>query len=457
MPIENTSPQLLKANLTFRYSLAVTLVAAMFFLTFVIITGQIASQKGDAYIINISGMQRMLSQRIALLSDSVTDEQNSADRAILLQDLKERVQRMKQNHGELTSGQLINGGRYVLSDDIKSIYFGESRLDALVTKYIEFAQSYIQQIENDELDSESARQNYLEIRNMAEHQLLPLLNEAVSIYQSDAENKIDLYQIVEIILLCVGLSVLLLEVIFIFRPMANMVYKYVDKLNSANAELLEFTYRISHDLRAPATSSKGLVEIAEKSLDDKNFDTTKTALGHIKKSMMKMEALVDDILNLTRMKANDVEYKDIDVEKMVTSIFDKLRAMPDKENVTLKKDIQINGSVSLPTFFLQQTLENLVSNAIKYSDPNEAEPYVNLSAEKAGNTYVFRVSDNGLGIDEEYRKHIFGMFKRFHPRVSFGSGLGLYLVKQNVTNMGGEIHYKPLLKGSEFIINIPVV
>lgn len=338
MPLENISPQLLKANLTFRYTLAVTLVAAMFFLTFVIITGQIASQKGDAYIINISGMQRMLSQRIALLSDSLSDEVNGEDRAALLQDLKDRVERMKQNHDELTSGQLSNGRRYVMSDAAKDIYFGESSLDDLVSEYIELAQSYIQHIEKGQLASDSARQNFLKIREMAEHQLLPLLNEAVSIYQRDAEHKIDLYQIVEIILLCIGLSVLLLEVIFIFRPMSNMVYNYVDKLNNANAELLEFTYRISHDLRAPATSSKGLADLAAKSLEDSNIDTAKTALGHIKNTMLKMELLVDDILNLTRMKASDVQYENIDVEKMVASIFDKLGSIPDKENIALKKD-----------------------------------------------------------------------------------------------------------------------
>lgn len=457
MPLENTSPLLLKANLTFRYTLAVTLVAAMFFLTFVIITGQIASQKGDAYIINISGMQRMLSQRIALLSDSLSDEINEEDRAALLRDLKDRVERMKQNHDELTSGQLSNGRRYMMSDAAKDIYFGERRLHALVSEYIELAQSYIQHIEKDQLASDSARQNFLQIREMAEHQLLPLLNEAVSIYQRDAENKIDLYQIVEIILLCIGLSVLILEVIFIFRPMSNMVYNYVDKLNKANAELLEFTYRISHDLRAPATSSKGLADIAGKSLEDNNMDTAKTALGHIKDSMLKMELLVDDILNLTRMKAGEIQYENIDVEKMAASIFDKLGSIPGKEKIALKKEIAISGDASLPVFFLQQTLENLVSNAIKYSDPKEEKPFVNLIAEKDGNTYVFRVQDNGLGIDEEYRKHIFGMFKRFHPRVSFGSGLGLYLVKQNVLRMNGEINYNPRDKGSEFIVRIPVV
>ena len=65
------------------------------------------------------------------------------------------------------------------------------------------------------------------------------------------------------------------------------------------------------------------------------------------------------------------------------------------------------------------------------------------------------VRDNGLGIDEKYRDKVFGMFQRFHPKVSFGSGLGLYIVLQNVKAIEGEIVYKPLEQGSEFIVTFP--
>ncbi|MEC7575772.1 MAG: ATP-binding protein, partial [Pseudomonadota bacterium] len=69
---------------------------------------------------------------------------------------------------------------------------------------------------------------------------------------------------------------------------------------------------------------------------------------------------------------------------------------------------------------------------------------------------VLRVEDNGLGVPEENQNQLFTMFKRFHPKVSFGSGLGLYMMKKSADILGGEISFEPLKKGSAFILKVPV-
>ena len=66
------------------------------------------------------------------------------------------------------------------------------------------------------------------------------------------------------------------------------------------------------------------------------------------------------------------------------------------------------------------------------------------------------ITDNGLGIPEKFRENLFGMFKRFHPKTAFGSGLGLYMVKKSVEKIGGKIHYKDTGNGSAFTVSIPI-
>ena len=81
---------------------------------------------------------------------------------------------------------------------------------------------------------------------------------------------------------------------------------------------------------------------------------------------------------------------------------------------------------------------------------------VRISTEKNGNDIVFSVEDNGLGIPEEREKEIFSMFKRFHPKVSFGSGLGLYMMKKSADVLGGQIEYEKSELGTKFKLLIPI-
>jgi signal transduction histidine kinase len=99
-----------------------------------------------------------------------------------------------------------------------------------------------------------------------------------------------------------------------------------------------------------------------------------------------------------------------------------------------------------------QILENLVSNAIKYSYQNHEQSFVKISVVEETNSYVIQVGDNGLGIPKSRQGEVFQMFKRFHPNVSFGSGLGMAIVKKHVDYMGGTIEMKSSGTGTIFTI-----
>lgn len=101
---------------------------------------------------------------------------------------------------------------------------------------------------------------------------------------------------------------------------------------------------------------------------------------------------------------------------------------------------------------IHQILENLISNAIKYSDPKKISSHVKIQGLYDEHKKVIIVEDNGIGIPEKQVNNLFGMFQRFHSHVSQGSGLGLYIVKKHVNKLGGKINYVTLEQGTQFIL-----
>ena len=145
----------------------------------------------------------------------------------------------------------------------------------------------------------------------------------------------------------------------------------------------------------------------------------------------------------------------VDLDALLTDAIDKLSSLPGFESIRIHRDVRLDSTVTTQRLYLQQILENLISNAVKYADPDQDERRIQISASRHGGHCELTVADNGIGVPESAREEIFGMFKRFHPRVSFGSGLGLYLVRQNAIAMGGNIDYRPLTQGSSFNLRFP--
>lgn len=99
-------------------------------------------------------------------------------------------------------------------------------------------------------------------------------------------------------------------------------------------------------------------------------------------------------------------------------------------------------------------VENFISNAIKYYDPKKSNPYIKISTRQQSDKFVLEISDNGIGVPENQQKNLFKMFHRFHPKVAFGSGLGLYLVQKSASVLGGEVSYENTEDGSLFRLAI---
>ena len=236
----------------------------------------------------------------------------------------------------------------------------------------------------------------------------------------------------------------------------KLVALRTEELNRANEELEEFAYRTSHDLRSPIVSSVQLLNLADDAIKDNETDFASKSIAHARQSLSKLESLISDILTLTEIGSQNEKEAVLDVAQVVDEALAKLDHADGFSRLTVVKEISLEEKVIIKPSRFRLILENLISNATKYQDPKKDEPYLKINCFRVGETLHLHVSDNGLGIDPQYRKQMFEMFKRFHPKVAIGSGLGLYLMRKSAHILGGDIEYVPLENGSLFKLLVPV-
>jgi signal transduction histidine kinase len=225
-------------------------------------------------------------------------------------------------------------------------------------------------------------------------------------------------------------------------------------LKKSNKELDSFVYSVSHDLRAPLSSMLGVVGLCEMAPMDPFMQKNVTLL---KSSIKKLDGFIMDILDYSRNSRLEVDRQEIHFNDLLTDISNNLKFMgtDDQRKVDIRTTIR-NGVI----FYSDKTrigiiLNNLISNSIRYQNPQAPDPYVEINVQVSDSAADILVKDNGIGIDRENHIKIFNMFYRVSTK-SVGSGLGLYIVKEAVEKLQGAIELKSEPgKGSEFSIRLP--
>lgn len=227
-------------------------------------------------------------------------------------------------------------------------------------------------------------------------------------------------------------------------------------LESANQELEEFSYRVSHDLRSPLVSSTRLLELAKEDLANGNSDAAAKLLDTARDSLGRLSLLAEHILDISRVKQAELDSERIDIKALVAEVWSRYAAVAMEKGIKLNTQINIESDIFSDPYGLNLLLDNLISNAIKYADPETADAEVNLHVNVNRQLIRIEVADNGLGIPSEYRDKLFNMFARFHPKAAKGTGLGLYMVSKWVERLGGTISAEPYPhKGTCFKVEIP--
>lgn len=225
-----------------------------------------------------------------------------------------------------------------------------------------------------------------------------------------------------------------------------------EELKKINAELDNFVYSVSHDLRSPLLSIKGLLGLILHS-----HLVSDEVAGYLKMaetSINRLDGTIKDILEYSRNARTEVLQQEVDVQKLCEFVFQDLR---DDANPPITLKTKITGSYKITTDRnrLGALLKNLMSNAIKYAKPNHPDAYVEVVFINHGKFFECFVNDNGIGISEEYQSKVFDMFFRGHA-ASSGTGLGLYIVKEIVQKMGGTISLSSSLgEGTSVHLSLP--
>ncbi|TAG05747.1 MAG: PAS domain S-box protein [Cytophagia bacterium] len=231
-----------------------------------------------------------------------------------------------------------------------------------------------------------------------------------------------------------------------------MLKKKNKALKKVNTELDKFVYSASHDLRAPLSSILGLISLLnlEESEEQKQF-----YYGLMQKSIKKLDDFIQQIVHYSRNVRVAIQPEKIDLKDLIEYSIENLQYMPNSQKIKVIIENNITSEIVTDNFRLGVILNNLLSNAFRYADITKEQPFVKITANLNEKNIIIIIEDNGQGIDEKYLPRIFEMFYRA-TETNTGSGLGLYILKETLTILKGNIKVKSKYGvGTTFEVSIP--
>jgi two-component system sensor histidine kinase/response regulator len=224
----------------------------------------------------------------------------------------------------------------------------------------------------------------------------------------------------------------------------------VHELERANDELNRFVYSTSHDLRSPLANILGILNVAKL---QQPFDDPNNYYGMIESCVNKMDVFIHKIIEY---------YKGIRVDNVnevidFTSVLNESIELCNMQNPQIVFEVNVDQALAFRSdgFRLSLILNNLISNAVKYQREDEKNPKVAITVKVSEIEAVVNIEDNGVGIIDEHLNKIFQIFFRSTDYRN-GLGIGLYIVKEALTRIGGDITVKSDFgKGTKFTLTVP--
>jgi PAS domain S-box-containing protein len=224
-----------------------------------------------------------------------------------------------------------------------------------------------------------------------------------------------------------------------------------DELRRANEDLQQFAYSASHDLQEPIRNVAVYSEIVAKRYYSALDQDGRQFLGFLTEGGRRLATLIDDLLAYTKAGLIESSAVRVDSSTALNLVLSSLAESIRQCNGIVTYDAL--PEIGMSQTHLQQVLQNLITNALKYR--KDEPPEIHVSAARQGTAWRFAVRDNGIGIEPEYKEKIFGVFKRLHRNYS-GTGIGLAICQRVVERYGGRIWVESSPgRGATFFFTVP--
>lgn len=222
------------------------------------------------------------------------------------------------------------------------------------------------------------------------------------------------------------------------HSLERRVEERTKELSVANQELEAFSYSVSHDLKAPLRGIEGFSALLEEDFATQLGPDGLGFVGKIRQGARKMSALINDLLEYSRMERQTMQPRTVDLRALVQELLDMQRT--DLEQHGTEVELRLDGMMpQLDREGLSVILRNLIGNAIKFSAQSQP-PRVEIGALLTGDQVRIWVRDNGVGFDMKYHDRMFAIFQRLHQPSQYpGTGVGLAMVAKAVQRMAGRV------------------
>ncbi|AEH51047.1 sensor histidine kinase [Pseudothermotoga thermarum] len=238
--------------------------------------------------------------------------------------------------------------------------------------------------------------------------------------------------------------------------------KELERLKQIDALKTEFIANVSHELRTPLAAIRAYVETILNSLDELNKTMLKDFMKTVFDETLHLENLVNQILDFAKIEQKTLKLEKtwFDLVELCQEVIQSMGEFAKSKQVSLEYEGPDQLIVFADRMRLRQVLMNLVSNGIKYSNPENRYKYVKIKLERLNDSVIIAVSDNGIGIPKEYQSRIFEKFFRVQSFKDYkveGTGLGLTICKEIVELHGGKIWFESEPgKGSIFYVKLNI-
>jgi PAS domain S-box-containing protein len=228
--------------------------------------------------------------------------------------------------------------------------------------------------------------------------------------------------------------------------------KITADLIQRNKNLEQFSYMVSHNLRAPVANILGFAELM--SYKNINPDVILESVKGMSNAAHKLDTVIKDINQILQAKTIISESReDVDFQHLIDDISLSIDNILKNKNVTIRTDFNNVGKIVSVKAYLHSILYNMIINSVKFHKP-DVPPDIEIKSFRTTNGVQLIFKDNGIGIDlERHQGNLFGLYKRFHPHIE-GKGMGLFMIKTQVETLGGKISINSEVnKGVEFTLD----